>query len=444
MVEAAYLPGKQARAARMRMDTARILKRFFFCERALILAQSGWLAAIADLDVKTLLPRVSWEDAMTADALRERVFELRYPSRLMERGDDAPVIEVFEEAINAPSAEALILSLARVLKPALLAAYLDYLEVGDELADGPTLRFMRVAVDEKEEQVATLTAFADAMLTAAPDKLAEAEAWTNALAARLDAVGGLTLEPPHPAEMPIDLPGRTPFQLAQKPARDPRFHLCRYYWPDVVDKDFPYGDGIMLQLRSAVSHINEAWAVETGGAILQAFADTLDWEFIHNAARWTYDESRHTRMGLDRLRGWGFEPEEIPLGTYIYDSAAGQDPIVRLGMLFYFETKNIGKKHARAAAFESYGDDVSQHDMEFDWADETIHAHYGSHWHGKLLEKLPGRVPELETLRQTCDALVKATVDSATDADRADIRRVAEAMIEKARRIGLKASEDEA
>ncbi len=443
MVEAAYLPGKQARAARMRMDTARILKRFFFCERALILAQSGWLAAIGNLDVKTILPRLTWENAMTADALRNRVFELRYPSRLMERGDDAPVIEVFEEAIHAPGAEALILALARVLTPALLAAYLEYLEVGDELADGPTLRFLRVAVDEKEEQVATLTAFADQMLSAAPDKLAEAETWTAALAARLDAVGGLRLEDPHPADTLPELPGRRPFALAHVPARDTRFHLCRYYWPDVVDPSFPYGDGVMLQLRSAVSHLNEAWAVETGGAILQAFGDVLEWEFIYDAARWTYDESRHTRMGLDRLLGWGYEPEELPLGTYIYDSANGQEPVVRLGMLFYFETKNIGKKHARAAAFEAYGDDVSQHDMEFDWADETIHAHYGSRWHGRLAELLPGQVPELETLRQTCDRLVQATVDAATDADREDIRRVADAMIAKARRIGLKAVEDE-
>lgn len=437
MVETAYLPGQQSRARWMRMDTARILKRFFFCERALIIAQSGWLAGIADLDVKTILPRLSWQDAMTANALRDRVFELRYPSRLIERGDDAPVIEVFEQAIHAPSAEALILSLARVFKPALLEAYADYLEYGDELADGPTLRFLGLAVREKTEQIAELTAFADRLLAAAPEKLAEAEAWTHALAAALEAAGGLTLEPPHPAETPVELPGRRPFELAHKPARDPQFHLCRFYWPDVVDKDFPYGDGLMLQLRSAVSHINEAWAVETGGAILHAFADDLDWEFIYDAARWTYDESRHTRMGLDRLRAWGFEPAEIPLGTYIYDSAYGQDPIIRLGMLFYFETKNIGKKNQRAAAFAAYGDAVSQHDMEFDWADETIHAHYGSYWHGKLYEKLPGRVPELESLRARCDELVTAMVATATEADRADIRRVAEAMIEKARRIGL-------
>ena len=39
------------------MDAARILKRFFFCERALIMAQSGWLAGIARFDAKLAAPR---------------------------------------------------------------------------------------------------------------------------------------------------------------------------------------------------------------------------------------------------------------------------------------------------------------------------------------------------------------------------------------------------
>ena len=54
---------------------------------------------------------------------------------------------------------------------------------------------------------------------------------------------------------------------------------------------------MQLQLRSAISHLNEVWAIENGGVMLSAFADILPWEWIHNAARWTYDESRHCRMG---------------------------------------------------------------------------------------------------------------------------------------------------
>ena len=430
-----YLPGMQPRALWLRIDSARILKRFFFCEQALIVAQAGWLAAVAPLEVKFGLPRHLWEDSMTANALRERVFELRYPSRLMEVAEDAPLVDLFQAAIDAPDAYAFILALARVYKPAQLRVYEDYLAHADEIADGPSKRFLQIAVGEKREQIADLERFAATVLAVEPQSMGAAEVWVRALKENLDSVGGLSLDDPHSPESAPSLPGRTPFQLAQAPARDPRFHLCRFYWPDVIDPGFPYGEGIQLQLRSAVSHFNEAWAVETAGAILQAFAGSLGWEFVNDAARWTYDEARHFRMGYERLTSWGFRPEEIPLGTYIYDSARGQDPLYRLGMLSYFETKNIGKKKGRARAFGEYHDRVSQHDMDFDWADETIHAHYGTKWLGALRELDPDHVPTGDEIRAHCDSLVAAEIRSATDEDRRDITQVAQAMIARAQEI---------
>jgi uncharacterized ferritin-like protein (DUF455 family) len=417
------------------MDSARILKRFFFCEQALIVAQGGWLAAIPSVSVKWGLPRHLWEDSLAADALRERVFELRYPSRMMEIAEDAPVVEVFQAAIDAPNAYAFVLALQRVFKPALLNVYRDYLAHADEIADGPSKRFLGVAVEEKEEQLRELGEYAEELARLDGSGQAAAEAWVEALQAKLNSVGGLALDEPHASEAPGDLPGRTPFQLAQVPARDPKFHLCRFYWPDVIDPTFPYGEGVQLQLRSAVSHFNEAWAVETAGAILQAFAEQLGWEFLRDAARWTYDEARHFRMGYERLTSWGFEPGEMPLGSYIYDSARGQEPIYRLGMLSYFETKNIGKKKGRARAFGEYHDRVSQHDMDFDWADETIHAHYGTKWLNALREFDPENVPTADEIRARCDQLVAAEIKSATDADRQDITKVAQAMIDKAQDI---------
>ncbi len=432
-----YLPGQIQRAQWLRLDSAKILKRFFFCERALVKSQAGWLAGIADFEVKLALPYQFWQDALTAHALRERVFELKFPSRMLEIGDDQPLIGVFEEAANAPSAEALVLSLARVYKPALMAVYRAYVSQADPLTDGPILRALRLAIDEKAEQIAVLTQFANAMLKAAPERRHQAEAWVAALSERLGQVGGLSLDPPQAVTEPVELPGRTEFRLAQVPARDSRFHRCRYYWPDILEPDFSYGEGMPLQLRSAVSHLNEVWAVESGGAVLHAFANNLEWEFMYDAARWTYDEARHARMGYDRLRVWGFEPHEIPLGSHIYDSADGQDPVVRLGMLHYFETKNIGKKTKRANAFGSYHDRMSQHDMDFDWADETIHATYGKRWLEALRELYPARVPDIEALRETCEALVAAQVAGATESERAETRQIAQVMIDKAQQVGI-------
>ena len=432
-----YLPGGHPRARFLRLDAATILKRFYLCERSLIISQSAWLAGIAALEAKMTLPRFTWQDTLTAHALRERVFELRYPRRMLEIGHDAPLVALFDESIHAPSAQAFILALAQVFKPALLSAYRSYVSCADELSDGPILRALHLAIAEKEAQIAWLQSQAAELAELEPERRQEAEQWASAVAERLAQVGGLTLETPHQAPTSDDLPGRRPFKLAEVPARDNRFHLCHYYWPDIIDPNFAYGEGINLQLRSGVSHLNEVWAVETGGAILHAFADELDWDYIYDAARWTYDESRHVLMGYERLRAWGFALHEMPLGSYIYDSAAGQDPIIRLGMLHYFETKNIGNKVKRAEAFAQYQDRMSQHDMEFDWADETIHAAYGKRWHNALHAKFPDRIPAMDGLHRRCDELVAVEIAAATDAQRADIRQVADAMIAKAGEVGL-------
>jgi uncharacterized ferritin-like protein (DUF455 family) len=432
-----YLPGDNARAVRMRMDTASILKRFFFCVRSLVVSQAGWIPSIALFEIKVMLPRFIWEDAMTANAIRDRIFELRYPSRLLEVGSDAALIKVFDEALNAPSAEAFVFALGHVLKPAMATVYLDYLSEADEIADGPTRRFLRHAVDELDIQIKLLQSYADEMMTANSEQRPVAEAWASGLQRALTQVGFPSLDVPGDSNKTTKLPGYRAFKLAEVPARDSHFRLVRFYWPDIVEADFPYGEGLRLQLRSAISHFNEVWAVETGGAILYSFAESLGWEFILDAARWTYDESRHVRMGYERLKQWGFEPEEIPLGSYIYDSVRGQSPVYRLGMLSYFETKNIGKKRQRAEVFARYGDHVSQHDMDFDWADETIHAHYGSHWLNELHRSQPDRIPEPEAVRAFCDQLVAAEVATATDEDRRVIRTLAQAMITKAEQNAL-------
>ncbi len=72
--------------------------------------------------------------------------------------------------------------------------------------------------------------------------------------------------------------------------------------------------------------------------------------------------------------------------------------------------------------------------MDFDWADETIHAEYGHRWLDALHERYPERVPRIETLREQCDSLVAAEVAAATDADRAETHAVAGRLIEKALR----------
>ena len=75
-------------------------------------------------------------------------------------------------------------------------------------------------------------------------------------------------------------------------------------------------------------------------------------------------------------------------------------------MLYFFETKNIRHKPARAQLFHAYGDAVSEHDMDFDWADETMHAGYGKHWLKELLAVRGQDPTAYDQVRERCEKLV--------------------------------------
>ncbi len=434
-----FIQVKHDRADLMRYDTAVILKRFFFVEESLIRSTAGWVPATAPLLLKTDYAKMIWQDAMTAESMRQRVFELRYPSRLMSKEGEEPLIKLVEESRNAPTALAFFFSLLDVFKPALKNAYATYLQIADGIGDGPSFRFMQVAHQEKETQIEILESYRAEMIGLYPrHEVAEAQAWVEHIQTRLAEMGGIGLNKNEliDAEDIEPLPNRKEFEVAQVPAREAAYPRVRFYWPDIIVDGYPYGEGIHLQVRSAISHINEVWAVEACAAFTYSLSEELGWEFILDATRWTYDESRHCRMGYERLMSWGYEKSEIPLGTYIYDAAKDTDPIHRLGMLYFFETKNINKKPKRAEKFNEYDDKLSEHDMDFDWADETIHAHYGNKWLSKLLTlRQENKGPKW--VRNSCNKLVDDIVADATDEERKEILELAEAMLAKARLTAL-------
>jgi uncharacterized protein DUF455 len=435
MPPASFLLSPQPRARWMRFDTAQLLKRFFFCERSLLVSQAVWIPSVAPLDIKTGLARFVWQSSETAHALRDRVFELRFPSRLLEEeGTDHALIHLFSAVKDSPSVPAFLMSVGEVLLPALRDAYQAYLEASDTIADGPTHRFLSLALAEKGEQIKAFEQWSESALAQNPEQRDAADSWTKAVAGRLKEVGSVGVGPSSSSAATGPLPGSRPYAVPVRPARDPRFWPCRFYWPDIVDPSYPYGEGMQLQLRSAISHLNEVWAIEAGAVILSAFAGVLPWEWIHDSARWTYDESRHCRMGYERLIAWGLDPAEIPLGSYIYESAAGEDPIYLLGMLYFFETKNIRHKPARAQLFHLYGDSLSEHDMDFDWADETMHAGYGKHWLKELLAVRGEDPAAYDRIRERCGQLVSDCVCTATADEIAAIQKVASTLMARARR----------
>jgi hypothetical protein len=70
--------------------------------------------------------------------------------------------------------------------------------------------------------------------------------------------------------------------------------------------------------------------------------------------------------------------------------------------------------------------------MEFDWADETLHAEYGRRWLRRLLE-VRGEDPESwPTILERCEQLVRERVERATPEDLERIRGCADALVRAA------------
>jgi hypothetical protein len=72
--------------------------------------------------------------------------------------------------------------------------------------------------------------------------------------------------------------------------------------------------------------------------------------------------------------------------------------------------------------------------MDFDWADETKHAHFGNLWLTRLL-KVRGEESDPKIVRTRCHQLVDATIASASEAEKQEILQVAQAITARAEQL---------
>lgn len=424
----------QRRSALMVGESAQVLKRFHFLERELVRMAAGWLPGTTDWETKLLLPEVLWQDALVARSLRERVLELRYPERRIAIDQDAALVGLYANCLHAPSDLAFVMGLARAVKPHLRGLLADYLKLADALDDAPSVHLLEHALVDLDRQLARLEAVTTEFATRRPELVASAERWNAGVTA---ALAGATAErvfaatlPEFAAFDPSAAGGRT-FAISRTGQRDARFTRVRFAWPDRHTPQ-PPGAGVQLQVRQAIHHLNEVWAAEMAGACLYDFLEQAPHDFLEDAARWCFDEIRHCRMGYERLKQWGFSEAEMPLDAFSYDSGQHADAIVRLGVIFYFETTYIHTKPERAKIFGAEGDRLSSHDMDFDWADELIHSHYGKKWLTHFLAQAGIQRTPIE-IKQQAEAGVLTFQQSATTEDKAATQAIFDRMMSKAR-----------
>lgn len=365
------LMGKQARYSVD--ESANFLKRLYYVEREVMRTLGGYLVSVHSWELKKVLPRHFWQDSLRADALRSRVLELRYPRRDVDQDQDPLLQKFLTMLIRCQTDAELIQGVYCVTKKWLCEAYEYYLVNTDPLDDGPTTEFMFRFPGEIHQQLKEIQAGYHTPF----DK---GSSWEVTLEAYVKGMGGLLgigdgslsiIE----LEAWNALTQRPDYQAPKVPHTDERFGSAAYHMPPREANNF-----LEDQVWRGINHINEMWAVEVPALLCWAWND-MPWDFYLDTTRWAYDECRHTMMGEERLKAWGFELGiDVPRVSDHYISQSEHGEIALLSLLHAFECGAPAHKSKLRDEFRNEGDTSSSQDFDYDWADESIHMLYGHKW----------------------------------------------------------------
>jgi len=355
--------------------SAALLKRLYLIERELMRVLGAKHIAIESWVAKNQLPRHWWVASRHADALRERVLELRYPRRDVDKDHDAGLASFLNELPKGSADAEFLLGVYVVLRPALREAYQAYLSEADPIADAPSIYQIEHILFDWErasaEDEAVLAALDPAEVTAA-------QPWVEYLTAYLASIGGILGDQPRTAA-PIDhaCAGRPDWVVPQKAVRPREFAPAR-----VESPGRPPTNHREQQVWYAIDHANEVWAAEAPAAFMWQWPK-MPWNFFTDVARWSYDEMRHAQLGARRLKGWGFEMgTDYPMVgdpiDAIYEQGGG--PLEILALLYYFEKDAPAHRMVTRKEFSEMDDTDTAIDTDYDWADEAIHLKYGYTW----------------------------------------------------------------
>ncbi|HUP88973.1 MAG TPA: hypothetical protein VM100_06475 [Longimicrobiales bacterium] len=316
------------------------LLRYHWIEKRLSEIAAAKIPAVPEWEVKGAFALHQWLDSEHADALRNRVREMRHP---MPRVDVAPD-SALEEELSRLAASRTTLELLQGMQQVrgqLLSGYREHYERTNPVVDHPTRRLLRFIILEEAETLAWL----DSAVAADPKGIL-GEGFTPQRDARFAESYNFNF-PPH------NVAG-----LEYVPADERNLALlCKR----LLEMDVPE------MMASIVS--------ERLGQ---------PWEFYRDYKRQLWDEARHSMMGEiafeSRNIDWTQIPLNISFALRLNRHATAEE---RQIMLWTIEQSlmpaETGKRYEYETAVAA-GDELSGHFHDYDWADEVLHAQIGRRW----------------------------------------------------------------
>ncbi|GAA3403401.1 hypothetical protein ACFFNY_35565 [Paenibacillus hodogayensis] len=386
-------------------QSSKIVKRLAYSHYRLMMIGAAQLPARMNWDFKAGLARSVYEDAQAMKMWVDRASELRNPQLQKMKSPD-PWLELFwDELLMARSDYELWVGVYEVAKPAITRLYEQYLESTQPLVDYPTVRLMKHARLDLEEQLAWGAAIQPVLLEDARyfnahsdqyhvviDDEASAQPYKDHLLELLHNCGGMAGEAVENNRTPIRWRSKEAYRIPDKAVRDPRMGgdtLGRTGVKNQPDDDVIAGAAEAARIRQ-----EELGAAELCAATL-VMQQGMPWEFYDDLSRHCWDEMRHTLYGQAVLDLGGFEWFSQPQFKGDYDPHMDKPVAASYVWLSVGIEGEAMKKEQMPKESRFYTKLAQQREepfvkllaqgIDFDWADEVTHHRYGRKWAEELV-----------------------------------------------------------
>jgi hypothetical protein len=402
-------------------ETVIRLKRYTHVLRRLHETAAAHLPSTPEWEVKCALSLHLWLDAEHATLVRMRVAEMREPPLHLDETPSDALDRATAEMIRARGTAELLTAVYAVMRPALVAALRDHLDVINPLLDHPTRRMLRTILREQEEILQWGEVAVDVVRHW--DDAADAQRFGEHVGAYLAAAGGIAGDREAPdADVPEPRSDGCRYEMDVNPRRDDRFH-------DVLNNAGRVGDRVhdasLPPHERAVALIYkrllEMDVPEFMAPILYR-NENREWEYYADLARQLWDEARHAMLG---------EVGVVALGVPFYRYPLDQKVCRTLNTLFTpteahlvlwkieqgLMPRTSGKRFEWELAREA-GNPFVIAMQDYDWADEVLHAQIGRRWLERELGGSAARNAAADPVWERYQTIVaRWAVDHADDAE---------------------------
>ncbi|MFC4776574.1 DUF455 family protein [Paenibacillus sp. GCM10023252] len=370
------------------LDTAARLGRLMWQEFELSRMAAGWVPGVRQYEHKLQLGRFAYLHSRNMKMLYERIGEL--PGSLSEKeGTPAPIREAYERISQAADAYAFYIGYL-FLAERQAEQYDKLLQQLDSVLDAPTVDQLRYISVHRDAVIHGLREQLELSSELGAGRENELKQWGEYVAllwVLLDQAGDTKqmesiVWPAHPTAAPA---GPIPEQPLHDEENFPMYRPA----PEKAGGR-AYDDEEMSPLFYSVKQMHYINATEISAAQSLCYmyygVQKMPLAFYFDLMRHTWDEFRHSEMGVRRLKELGYETKQFKFfgGGYSQDMAKEFYADMYAGLTMVAEPCSFIKKRKSAEAFWEYGDARSAVQCEFDMVDERMHVDFGKKWGPEL------------------------------------------------------------